>query len=126
MCRWAQCLSCSKSTPVPHAVVLESMYPTIEEAIFRRLEKRLGSLSSLFTPLFIWQLPIRLGVSADHLRPIIELPDLHSPVLILSGAEDRHTTVSDTQRLYDAANQPKALWIVEDAAHINLHAHAPR
>lgn len=116
----------SKSTPVPDAVVLESMYPTIEEAIFRRLEKRLGPLSSLFTPLFIWQLPIRLGVSADHLRPITELPDLHSPVLILSGAEDRHTTVSDTQRLFDAANQPKALWIVEDAAHINLHAHAPQ
>lgn len=116
----------SRANPAPAAVVLEAMYPTIEEAIFRRLEKRLGSFSSLFTPLFLWQLPLRLGVSADHLRPITELLHLHCPVLILSGADDRHTTVSDTQRIFAAANQPKALWIVADAAHVNLHAHAPQ
>ena len=115
----------SKSTPTPSAVVLESMYPTIDEAILRRLEKRLGPFSRLFTPLFLWQLPLRLGISADHLRPITELPHLHSPVLILSGADDRHTTLSDTHRLYEVANHPKMLWIVKDAAHINLHAHAP-
>lgn len=121
----AASLVLSKVSPAPSAVVLESMYPTIEEAIARRLQKRLGSLGSLLTPLFLWQLPIRLGVTADRLRPITNLAALHSPVLIMSGAEDLHPTVAETQRLFESANQPKELWIVEGAAHINLHAHNP-
>lgn len=121
----AAALVLSKVTPAPSAVVLESMYPTIEEAIARRLQKRLGPLGSLLTPLFLWQLPIRLGVTADQLRPITNLPALHSPVFIMSGAEDQHPTVAETQRLFEAANQPKELWIVEGAAHVNLHAHHP-
>jgi pimeloyl-ACP methyl ester carboxylesterase len=122
----AASLVLSKASPAPSAVVLESMYPTIEEAIARRLQKRLGPLGSLLTPLFLWQLPIRLGVTADRLRPITHLTALHSPVLIMSGAEDLHPTVAETQCLFESANQPKELWIVEGAAHINLHAHNPK
>ncbi len=122
----AASLVLSKGSPAPSAVVLESMYPTIEEAIARRLQKRLGPLGSFLTPLFLWQLPIRLGVTADRLRPIANLAALHSPVLIMSGAEDLHPTVAETQRLFESANQPKELWLVEGAAHINLHAHNPK
>ncbi|AKH39112.1 MULTISPECIES: alpha/beta hydrolase [Nitrosomonas] len=122
----AASLVLSKASPAPSAVVLESMYPTIEEAIARRLQKRLGPLGSLLTPLFLWQLPIRLSVTADRLRPITNLAALHSPVLIMSGSEDLHPTVAETQCLFESANPPKELWIVEGAAHINLHAHNPK
>ncbi|SFI63883.1 alpha/beta hydrolase [Nitrosomonas sp. Nm34] len=122
----AASLVLSKASPAPSAVVLESMYPTIEEAIARRLQKRLGPLGSLLTPLFLWQLPIRLGVTADRLRPITNLAALHSPVFIMSGSEDLHPTVAETQCLFESANSPKELWIVEGAAHINLHAHNPK
>ena len=44
----------------------------------------------------------------------------------MSGAEDLHPTVAETQCLFESANQPKELWIVEGAAHINLHAHNPK
>lgn len=115
----------SKVAPSPNAVVLESMYPTIEQAITRRLQKWLGPLGSLFTPIFLWQLPAWLGVSADQLRPVAELSALGSPILIISGVEDRHTTASETQYLFEAANQPKELWLVEGAAHVDLHAFNP-
>ena len=115
----------SKVASFPDAVVLESMYPTIEEAITRRLQQRIGPLGSLLTPLFSWQLLLRLGIPVEQLRPIAELPTLHSPVLIMSGREDRHTSLSDTQRLFEAANQPKELWIVTSAAHVDLHAFNP-
>jgi alpha-beta hydrolase superfamily lysophospholipase len=121
----AASLVLSKVSPAPSAVVLESMYLTIEEAITRRLEKRFGPLGGLFTPLFLWQLPLRLGVTADQLRPIANLSALCSPVLIVSGAEDRHPTVAETQRLFESANQPKELWIIEGAAHVNLHEYNP-
>ena len=116
----------SQVSSAPHAVVLESMYPTIENAIDHRLQQRLGPFGRLLTPLFLWQLPIRWGISPDQLRPIDALPALHSPVLIMSGSEDRHTPVSETLRLFDAANPPKELSIVAGAAHVDLHAFDPK
>ena len=107
----------SKVSPAPDAAVLESMFPTLEEAVADRLELHAGPMASMFTPLLLWQLPIRLGFSADALRPIADLPALHCPVLIASGAEDRHTTLRETKRLFESAGQPKELWVVGGAAH---------
>lgn len=122
----AATLVLSKPRPEPSAVVLESMFPSIEEAVADRLHAHFGPLSKPFAPLLLWQLPFRIGVSPDQLRPIAELPSLHSPVLIASGSLDRHTTLQETQRLYEAATAPKQLWVVEGAAHVDLHAFDPR
>ena len=111
--------------PSPDAVVIESMYPTIEEAVSDRLTMRLGPLASELVPLLLWQLPLRTGVSAAELRPIEKLPSLHAPLFVISGAEDQHTKWVQTQRLYDAAQQPKELWKVQNAAHVDLHSFAP-
>lgn len=111
--------------PPPDVVVLESMYPTIAEAVTDRLEARLGWLGGRLAPLLLWQLPVRLGVGVDRLRPIDHLKSLHAPVLVASGAEDRYTTAAETRRLYDAATEPKALWLVPGAGHVDLHAFDP-
>ena len=42
------------------------------------------------------------------------------PVLIASGAQDAHTTWAETQRIFDAANQPKTLLKMEGAGHVDL------
>lgn len=47
------------------------------------------------------------------------------PVLIASGDADRHTTLAETERIYAAAAAPKSLWVVEGAAHVDLHEYAP-
>ncbi|SJM89778.1 Alpha/beta superfamily hydrolase [Crenothrix polyspora] len=108
--------------PPLSAVVLESMFPTIAEAVTDRLKLHVGTIGSYFAPLLLWQLPIKVGVSAEQLQPIMKLPSLHAPVLIASGSEDHHTTFAETQRLFQAANTPKELWIVKGAAHEDLHA----
>jgi uncharacterized protein len=111
--------------PAPDAVILESMYPTIEEAVADRLVMRLGPLGDYLAPVLLWQLPLWTGVSAEDLRPIDELPGLGAPVLIASGALDKHTSWPETQRLFNAAPQPKELWRVDGAAHVDLHAFTP-
>ena len=111
--------------PPADAVVLESMYPTIEDAVERRLTMRLGPIGAELAPLLLWQLPLRSGVNAEDLRPIRRLADLRSPLLLASGSEDMHTSWSETQRLFDAAASPKELWRVEGAAHVDLHAFQP-
>jgi len=111
--------------PAPDAVILESMYPTIEEAVAARLVMQLGPLGAGLVSPLLWQLPLRTGVRAEDLRPIQHLSSLDAPVLVASGSEDTHTTWAETQRLFDAAIEPKELWRVEGAAHVDLHAFQP-
>jgi len=121
----AASLVLSRPSVAPNAVVLESMYPTISEAVANRLAVRFGSLGAHLAPLLLWQLPLRAGVTEEQLRPIDALPALHSPLLIVSGTGDRHTTWAETERIFAVANQPKELWPVQGAAHVDLHTYNP-
>ncbi|MBT2323380.1 alpha/beta fold hydrolase [Variovorax paradoxus] len=105
-----------------HAVILESMYPTIDEAVRNRLETYLGSAGGLLSPLLLWQLPLRAGVSPGQLRPVERVGGLGAAVFIISGAEDRRTTADESRELFRMAMEPKQLWIVDRAAHVDLHA----
>ena len=107
--------------PASAAVVLESMYPTIQEALADRLALHLGTWSKALSPLLLSQLPWRTGVSAAELRPIERIGHLRSPLLLIAGAQDLHTTVAETERLFAAAAEPKSLWIIPGAAHVDLH-----
>jgi fermentation-respiration switch protein FrsA (DUF1100 family) len=71
------------------------------------------------------QLGPRLGVARSALRPIDRMAGLGCPVLLISGVEDAHTTAADTRALFDAAQDPKELWLVDGAGHVDLHAAAP-
>jgi fermentation-respiration switch protein FrsA (DUF1100 family) len=39
--------------------------------------------------------------------------------LIIGGTVDQHTAADDTRRLYAAAHEPKELWLIPDAAHVD-------
>lgn len=106
------------------AVVLESMYPTIEEAVADRLRMRLGAVGGPLSALLLWQLPLRLDISPAQLRPIDHIGKLKAPLLIAAGSADQHTTLPETRRLFAAAAGPKELWVVPGAAHVDLHAFA--
>ena len=107
------------------AFILESVYPTIDEAIANRLVIRLGPLGYYLTPLFTWQIEPRLGVSPKWLRPIDRIGQLQGPVMIIAGSEDRHTLLSESKRLYDSAPMPKEIWVIQGAAHENFYAYTP-
>lgn len=109
----------------PDAMVLESVYPTIDEALDNRLAMRVGFLSRIITPLFLLQLKPRLGISSNDLRPIDALKNLKCPLLIASGTVDNHTTEAQTRALFAAANPPKELWMVPGAAHVDLLRYDP-
>lgn len=121
----AAAFALSQATPAPSAVVLESMYPTIEDAVANRLSLRFGRAGAWATPLLLWQLPVWAGISARDLRPIAALQGLRAPLLVVSGTQDRHTSWAETERLFAAANPPKELWAVDGAAHVDLHAFDP-
>lgn len=110
----------SKEMPAVDAVVLELVYPTMEQAVDNRLDKWMFSGARHLSPLLTAQLRIRLGVSAAEIRPIDNVARVKVPVLIIGGASDPFTPAEETKQLFDAANEPKQLWIVEGAGHDDL------
>ena len=107
------------------AVVLEAVYPRFRRAIENRIRIRLGGLAPLLTPLLLVQLEPRLGVSPAELEPIRSMARLGAPVLVVAGSRDEHTTAAESDDLFQAAIEPKRLWVVEGARHQDLFAYDP-
>lgn len=101
--------------------ILEMVYPDIERAVKNRIAIVLGNWARPLSCLLTWQLRPRLGVRADWFQACKKVRRMNCPKLIVGGANDRHTTLADTKDLFVNATDPKELWIVENAAHQDLH-----
>ena len=107
------------------AVVLEAVYPRFRRAIENRIRIRLGGLAPLLTPLLLIQLGPRLGISPAELEPVRSMARLGAPVLVVAGSRDEHTTAAESDDLFQAAVEPKGLWVVDGARHQDLFAYDP-
>ena len=112
------------------AIVLESVYPDIDDALANRLRVALGPVAGplvapMLTPLFEILLPPILGVRPAELRPIDRIGSIRAPILIASGTNDDRTPPNETMSLYDHAMGPKELWLVRGAAHEDLERYGP-
>jgi len=111
----------------PDAVVLESVYPTIHQAVADRLEVWLGPLGGFgpaLAPALVRFVGDRIGVAGDMLRPLDRIGGLTAPVFVLGGTADRFTRLDETRALYRRARAPKQLWEVPGAGHEDLLAFA--
>jgi pimeloyl-ACP methyl ester carboxylesterase len=99
------------------AVVLEAVYPRVAGAIENRIRIGYGLLAPVLAPLLLVQFRPRLHVSPRDLEPIRSIGRLGSPVLVVAGSRDQHTTLAESEELFGAAVQPKRLWVVTGARH---------
>lgn len=109
------------------AFVLESVYPTIREAVEGRLGVWLGPLGWLnrwIAPLLIRGVGAEIGVAENDLRPIDHIADADAPVFVLSGTRDSYTPIAEARALFAQARAPKEFWAVKGAAHEDLYAFA--
>jgi uncharacterized protein len=102
------------------ALVIESVYPTIRQAIYNRVAERLGPFAWLPANLLLIQLQPRIGVSPAEMRPIDRVADVACPIFVIAGAKDPATPSNETEALFAAASAPKELWLVPDAGHEDL------
>ena len=110
------------------AFVLESVYPTFREAVSDRLAawtRPLSGVGRMLTSAAIGMLRNETGVSEADLRPIARIGSVRAPIFVLSGTEDRYTTITEAESLYAHASAPKSFWAVDGAGHEDLHAFAP-
>jgi uncharacterized protein len=111
------------------ALVLEAVYPDISAATANRIRAVLGPVGGIVaspvTALFEVLLPPFLGVSAANLRPIDRVGAIRAPILFAAGTHDDRTTVAEVQAMFVRANEPKRLWLVEGAGHVDLEGFSP-
>lgn len=115
-------------------LVLESVYPTIDDALANRLHAALGPmLGSLavpvLAPLFKLLLPPILGVEPGELRPIDRIGLAGMPLLVASGTADDRTPLVEAQALFNRVpkrdSAPSLFWAVAGAGHVDLERHDP-
>lgn len=102
------------------AVILESVYTTIDAAIENRLRMRVSFLAPVLKPLLLWQSKLFTGVSTRQLRPIDRIHEVSVPVFVIHGTEDKHTTLDEAKRLFQQPQEPKEFWSIDGAAHQDL------
>ena len=102
------------------AIVIESVYPTVTDAVYDRVEMRLGPLKHIVAPALLCQLKPRLGISPADLRPIDFMAKVDCPLLVMTGDADAHTPLDETQRMFDEAVEPKRLVVFPGAEHEDL------
>jgi uncharacterized protein len=100
------------------ALVVQAVYPDIDMAIHNRIASRIGNLlASVGTPTLTLQSPILFGVPSSQISPINGARKYDGPVLVIGGANDVYTPVSETRQLYGAFSGKRLLWIAPGLGH---------
>jgi alpha-beta hydrolase superfamily lysophospholipase len=117
------------STPLAvDALVLESVYPTFEDAVADRLHTwfgPVGFIGDAVTPTLIQLVAPHIGVDPEQLRPIDAITGVHEPLLLLAGTDDPYTHIDESRALFAHARGPKEMWEVRGAGHEDLHEYSP-
>jgi len=107
------------------ALVLESVYPTIRQALEDRLAVWMGPLGRLnryVAPMVLRGVSAEIGVREEALRPIDRIARAAAPLFLLSGTRDAYTPIAEARALFEQARGPKEFWPVEGARHEDLYA----
>lgn len=106
------------------ALVLESVYASLDDATADRLEFHLGAWARPLAGALLLQSRWWLGAPAQELRPAVHAAHLRAPTLLFVGDRDRHAPERASRTI--AASAPTGiarLHVVRGADHGDLHAH---
>lgn len=102
------------------ALILESCYRDIGHAFASRLQQGFPPSFRRISQGVIWVTERRLGVRLAELAPVNHVARLApAPVLILTGAEDAHATPEEARQLFERCQEPRDLWLVPEAGHLD-------
>ncbi len=121
----AAVLRAATRLPDLKAIIVESTYTSLEDNIAQGMVAKTGLPPFPFAPIMIWFGEHITGLRIHQIRPIDDVARLKQPILFIHGAQDKTVNVSNSQRLYAAANNPQGLYIVKNAGHAELQRADP-
>lgn len=106
--------------PQIEAVVADSAFSTLSDELHLRVP-----IPSLRELVRMWA-QIQTGVNVDAVRAVDDIALISPrPVFIIQGMSDDNIPVESAQQLYDAAGEPRLLWMEPKAYHLNMYAKFP-
>jgi len=76
----------------------------------------------LINPLAKYLAQIQTGISLDEINPIKDIARISPrPVYIVHSSSDTVAPPDAGEKLFNAANEPRFLWVEENAAHLSIH-----
>jgi len=107
-----------------------AQYPEIETLVADSPFVTLEEEMNLRIPLPVMRPLIRFfgeresGIDLDWVRPVDDIARISPrPVFIIQGTADGMVPPDSAQRLYDAAGEPRQLWLEDDVPHLNMYAY---
>jgi fermentation-respiration switch protein FrsA (DUF1100 family) len=105
-------------------------YPEIEALVADSPFASLQEEMDLRVPFPIMRSLIRFfaerqsGVSPDRVRPVDDIALISPrPVFLIQGLGDGMVPLDSAQRLYNAAGEPRQMWLEQDVPHLNMYAY---
>jgi len=112
--------------PAIRAFVLDSPFATLHRAVSRSFAVFFHLPPRVFTRPTIWFAERFTGGRIGEVQPVLEISSASPrPILIVQGTEDAIVHPQDSQLLYDAAGEPKSLWRIEGAGHVQARSVFP-
>jgi dipeptidyl aminopeptidase/acylaminoacyl peptidase len=100
------------------AVVAESAFTSLEDEIASNFRQFSGLPAFPFAPLTVAFAQWQTGLRISEVRPIDDIPSIAPrPVFIIHGTDDDTIPVEHGLGLYQAAGEPKELWVVDGLGH---------
>ena len=108
------------------AIVADSPYVDLDESIITHTKMTLPIPGDFLGRLAVMAYRLRFLKDSARFSPLKSISKI-SPgaILIINGAEDDRMKPEDAKRLYDAAGEPKELWLVKGAGHLEGYNNAP-
>jgi dipeptidyl aminopeptidase/acylaminoacyl peptidase len=106
-------------------IISEVTFDNLENAIDNRFRKYLFIPGYLGTFFMREEAEKKLGISIDEIQPIDKIKNIKVPIFIIGGEDDSRTVLKNTMDLFNAANEPKELWISPDSEHENIYEKNP-
>ena len=106
--------------PEIEAVVSDSAFPSLEDVM------RLNTPIKIMQPFVLFFGEWLSGSEMDQVRPVDEIAKI-SPraVFIIDGWEGGAIAMNSPYRLFDAAGEPKQLWVEDGVPHLTMYANDP-
>ena len=109
--------------PEIRVVVAQSAFSSLEDNVNQGVRALTGLPPFPLAPLVIWFGEREAGVQLDQVRPIDDVRQMGPrAMLFIHGEKDPVVDVSNSIRLYEAAEGPKAIYLVPEAGHGGLMA----
>jgi fermentation-respiration switch protein FrsA (DUF1100 family) len=110
------------------AVAADSPYSTLEDSLSRHLTLLYPVLPRVpFLWFVVTTYRLRFGVWPRAVSPQQSAAWLSSRALLLiQGGEDSRMPVEETRRIFAAAGEPKALWVIDGAQHLEGYSLNPQ